>query len=67
MKGVSEMAFGNFSKVTTSRSFPKVDEVKLQQIIRERAYYIWEKKGKPSGKDWENWLQAEKQIRAKYK
>ena len=61
------MAFGNFSKVTTSRSFPKVDEVKLQQIIRERAYYIWEKKGKPSGKDWENWLQAEKQIRAKYK
>jgi len=61
------MAFGNFSKVTTSRSFPKVDEAKMQQMIRERASYIWEKKGKPSGKDWENWFQAEKQIRAKYK
>jgi len=60
------MAFDNFSKVTTSRSFPKVDEVKLQQI-REMAYHIWERKGKPSGKDWENWFQAEKQISAKYK
>ena len=61
------MAFGNFSKVTTSRSFPKIDEDKTQQMIREMAYHIWERKGKPSGKDWENWLQAEKQIRVKYK
>ena len=61
------MAFNNFSKVTTSRSFPKVDEVKMQQMIRERASYIWEKKGKPAGQDLTIWLQAEKQIRAKYK
>ena len=61
------MAFDNFSKVTTSWSSPKVDEVKLQQMIREMAYHIWERRGKPSDKDWENWLQAEKQIRAKYK
>jgi hypothetical protein len=61
------MTFDNFSKVTTSRSFPKVDEVKLQQMIRERAYYIWEKKGKSAGQDWAIWLQAEKEIRAKYK
>ena len=61
------MVFDNFSKVTTSWSFPRVDEVKLQQLTREMAYHIWERKGKPSGKDWENWLQAEKQIRAKSK
>ena len=61
------MASDKFSKVTTSRSFPKVDEAKLQQMIRDRAYYIWEKKGKPAGRDWENWFQAEKQIRAKSK
>jgi hypothetical protein len=61
------MAFDNFSKATTSRSFPKVNEAKLQQMIREMAYRIWERKGKPSGKDWENWLQAEKQIRANSK
>ena len=61
------MALGKFVKVTTSRGFPKVDEAKLQPMIREMSYHIWERKGKPSGKDWENWLQAEKQIRAKSK
>jgi len=61
------MVLGNFSKVTTSRSFPEVDEAKTQQMIRETAYHIWERKGKPFGKDWENWIQAEKQICAKYK
>ena len=61
------MAFDNFSKVTTSRSFLKVDEAKTQQMIREMAYHIWERKGKPSGQDWAIQLQAEKQIRAKYK
>ncbi|MCM8792517.1 MAG: DUF2934 domain-containing protein [Candidatus Omnitrophica bacterium] len=61
------MAWDDFSKVTTSRGFPKVDEAKMQQMIREMAYHIWERKGRLSGKDWENWFQAEKQIRAKYK
>jgi hypothetical protein len=61
------MALGNFSKVKTSQSFPKVDEAKLQQMISGTAYHIWERKGKPAGKDWENWFQAEKQIRVKYK
>ncbi|MCX5704465.1 MAG: DUF2934 domain-containing protein [Candidatus Omnitrophica bacterium] len=61
------MAFDKFSKVTASWSFSKVNEEKLQQMIKGKAYHIWERKGKPSGKDWENWLQAEKQIRAKYK
>jgi hypothetical protein len=61
------MAFNNFSKSSTSRSSSKIDEAKLQQRISELAYHIWERKGKPFGKDWENWLQAEKQIRAKYK
>jgi len=61
------MAFDNFSKVTTGRSFSRIDEAKLQGEIREMAYHIWERKGKPAGKDWENWLQAEKQIRGKYR
>ena len=61
------MAFDNFYKVATGWSSPKVDEAKLQSKIRELAYHIWERKGKPTGKDWENWFQAEKQIRVKYK
>jgi len=61
------MAFDNFSKVTTRRNSPKVDEAKLNQKIKELAYHIWERKGRPAGKDWENWFQAAKQIRAKHK
>ena len=61
------MAFRDFSRSATSKSSSRVDEAKLQQRIRELAYHIWERKGRPAGKDWENWLQAEKQIRAKYR
>ena len=33
-----------------------------QQVIRERAYAIWEQEGHPYGKDLANWLQAETEI-----
>jgi hypothetical protein len=33
--------------------------VERQQVIRERAYAIWEKEGHPDGKDITHWLQAE--------
>ena len=45
------MVSDNFSKVTTGWSSLKVDEAKLQPKIRELAYHIWERKGKPAGKD----------------
>lgn len=61
------MAFKDFSRSAVSKSSPTVDEAKLNRMIREMAYHIWERKGKPFGKDWENWLQAEKQIRARFK
>ena len=32
--------------------------------IRERAYEIWEKSGRPEGKTVEHWLQAEAEITA---
>jgi hypothetical protein len=31
--------------------------------IAQRAYQLWEKNGRASGKDTENWLQAEAEIR----
>jgi DUF2934 family protein len=31
--------------------------------IRTRAYQLWEQAGRPSGRDWEFWLEAERQIR----
>jgi len=36
-------------------------------MVRDRAYYIWEEKGKPFGQDQETWLLAEKDILAKVK
>lgn len=32
------------------------------QRIRERAYYIWEERGRPHGQDIEHWLLAEMEI-----
>ena len=31
--------------------------------IRARAYELWEQAGRPSGRDWDFWLEAERQIR----
>jgi len=52
-------------KKTAVQGGRKLDEVKLNQMIKDRAYYIWEKKGKPQNQDSDIWYQAEKDIRAK--
>lgn len=52
-------------KPSTNNSASKVDEVKLNQMIKEKAYYIWESKGKPKGQEQKIWLQAEKEVLAK--
>jgi DUF2934 family protein len=31
--------------------------------IRARAYQLWDQAGRPSGRDWDFWLEAERQIR----
>lgn len=33
-----------------------------EQKIREAAYRLWEKQGKPQGTDLENWFTAEKTV-----
>jgi hypothetical protein len=33
-----------------------------EQKIREAAYRLWEKKGKPQGQDLEHWFTAEKSV-----
>ncbi len=35
-----------------------------EERIRERAYEIWERAGRPEGKTVEHWLQAESEIAA---
>jgi hypothetical protein len=35
-----------------------------EQRVRDRAYAIWERDGRPEGKSVEHWLQAEAEIAA---
>ncbi len=37
------------------------DETILQKV-RERAYAIWEREGRPDGRDREHWTMAEKEV-----
>ena len=34
------------------------------RLVRDRAYQIWDEQGRPSGREMENWLQAEQEIQA---
>jgi hypothetical protein len=48
---------------------PKIEEVDMtgwwhEQRIRDRAYEIWERAGRPEGKAVEHWQQAEAEIAA---
>jgi hypothetical protein len=36
----------------------------LEERIRERAYQIWEREGKPHGRDAEHWQQAASEVDA---
>jgi len=38
---------------------PAVDE----DLVRQRAFDIWEQKGKPDGTELDDWLQAENEIK----
>jgi Protein of unknown function (DUF2934) len=33
-----------------------------EQALRERAYAIWEREGRPDGKDLDHWLRAEAEL-----
>ena len=33
-----------------------------QQDIGARAYELWEKEGRPNGRDWAHWFEAERML-----
>jgi hypothetical protein len=39
------------------------DRALREQAIRQRAFLIWEQKGRPTGEDLDNWLTAERELR----
>lgn len=40
-----------------------IPQDKLTDMIRKKAYELYEKKGKKQGRDMDNWLEAERIIR----
>lgn len=45
------------------RTTPKTRSASLpESMIRERAYHIWERSGKPHGRDLEFWERAKKEL-----
>jgi hypothetical protein len=34
----------------------------IQELIKKRAYEIWEQKGYPENTDTENWIEAEREL-----
>jgi hypothetical protein len=53
--------------VTPPVAQPSTPQVKLpQEKIAMRAYEKWLKQGQPQGRDVQNWLEAEAELRAEF-
>jgi hypothetical protein len=53
--------------VTPPVAQPSTSQVKVpQEKIAMRAYEKWLKQGQPPGKDVQNWLEAEAELRAEF-
>ncbi|HEY5041597.1 MAG TPA: DUF2934 domain-containing protein [Verrucomicrobiae bacterium] len=48
---------------TTKAPAKKTSRVITTEVIASRAYILWEKAGRPPGRDVEYWLQAEKELK----
>jgi len=52
----------NTNKVSLKQTESTCASGALREEIQKKAYHIWEAEGKPSGKDWDIWLRAEKEV-----
>ena len=50
---------------TFSNASTSIPQDQLTDMIRKKAYELYEKRGKKSGQDMNNWLEAERIIRQK--
>ena len=50
---------------TFSNSSMSIPQDQLTDMIRKKAYELYEKRGKKSGQDMNNWLEAERLIKQK--
>jgi hypothetical protein len=57
----------NANRVSAKEQKPTCTSGASHEEIQKKAYHIWEAEGKPSGKDWDMWLKAEKEVCAAVK
>jgi hypothetical protein len=48
------------SRTVAVASTGRQDE--LQERVRQRAYELWESEGRPAGREYDHWLQAEREL-----
>jgi len=58
------MAKKNTNKVSPI-SGVSITQDQLTDMIRKKAYELYEKRGKKQGRDMDNWLEAEKIVKQK--
>jgi Protein of unknown function (DUF2934) len=52
------------TRVQTSQFAPEqADYGNIEEMVRLRAYHLWEREGKPSGREAEHWTRAQGEIR----
>ena len=50
---------------TSSNASMSIPQDQLTDMIRKKAYELYEKRGKKQGRDMDNWLEAERMIKQK--
>ena len=50
---------------TTNKTEMSMPQDQLTDMIRKKAYELYEKRGKKQGRDMDNWLEAERIIKQK--
>jgi hypothetical protein len=54
-----------YTNKTSSGSGMPITSDQLTDMIRKKAYELYEKRGKKQGRDLDNWLEAERMIKQK--
>lgn len=53
------------ARKSTNKTETSIPQDQLTDMIRKKAYELYEKRGKKQGRDIDNWLEAEKIVKQK--
>ena len=53
------------ARKSTNKAGMSIPQGQLTDMIRKKAYELFEKRGKKQGHDMDNWLEAERMIKQK--